>query len=248
VGSSHAYRGYDPRIFKKSGVTAFNLGSSSQTPLQTRYLVHKYFKNLKPKFVIVDVYPLLFGVDGLESQIDLISSGLMDKEIIGMSFDINNITLYNTLIFGIFNNTFHFARQKKSIERADTYIPGGYVESYRNLKLTPTRVSQKIQISPVQLAAFRETVAYLKSNHIKYIIAQAPFSKSNYNSYLNNDEIDELFSRMGEYYNFNKLLDLPDSMYFDDSHLNQLGVNIYNAALIRMIKAKGVLSNIAVNN
>ena len=34
LGSSHAYRGFDPRIFKKAGIKLFNFGSSGQTLLQ----------------------------------------------------------------------------------------------------------------------------------------------------------------------------------------------------------------------
>jgi len=38
LGSSHAYRGYDPRIFNKHGFSMFNLGSSAQSPIQTKVL------------------------------------------------------------------------------------------------------------------------------------------------------------------------------------------------------------------
>ena len=37
-------------------------------------------------------------------------------------------------------------------------------------------------------------------------------------------------------------MNLPDSMYYDDSHLNQLGVNIYNAKLIDTLKRGGVFN------
>jgi hypothetical protein len=33
IGSSHVYRGFDPRFFSKKGIRLFNLGSSAQTPL-----------------------------------------------------------------------------------------------------------------------------------------------------------------------------------------------------------------------
>src|SRR5689334_14184152 len=41
LGSSHSYRGFDPRIFKQYGLTSFNLGSSSQTPIQAKILLEK---------------------------------------------------------------------------------------------------------------------------------------------------------------------------------------------------------------
>src|SRR5690606_12876278 len=42
IGSSHAYRGFDPRIFKKAGYSSFNMGSTAQTPVQTKYLLEQY--------------------------------------------------------------------------------------------------------------------------------------------------------------------------------------------------------------
>ena len=33
LGSSHAYRGFDTRIFAEQGIRAFNLGTSAQTPI-----------------------------------------------------------------------------------------------------------------------------------------------------------------------------------------------------------------------
>ncbi|MFB0497389.1 hypothetical protein FHW88_004856 [Mucilaginibacter sp. SG538B] len=248
AGSSHAYRGYDPRIFKKSGISMFNLGSSSQSPLQTRYVLGKYVTKLKPKLVIVDVYPVLFGVDGLESQIDLISSGLIDKDIVALSFKINNIKLYNTLLFGAFNNEFHIKKQKLSDNQGDTYIPGGYVQSFRHLQFKKTRFKQNVNISATQLEAFKAGLNELRSQQIKFVIIQAPFSRSNYASYQNNDEIDRVFSSLGEYYNFNKILNLPDSMYYDDSHLNQRGVNIYNAKLIDTLSKRGHFRKLSMNN
>ena len=56
IGSSHAYRGIDPRIFKEKGLNTFNLGSSLQTPINTKILLKKYLDKLKPKLVIYVVY------------------------------------------------------------------------------------------------------------------------------------------------------------------------------------------------
>lgn len=50
LGSSHSYRGFDPRNFKDK--KTFNLGSSSQTPIQTKILLERYLDNINPKTVI----------------------------------------------------------------------------------------------------------------------------------------------------------------------------------------------------
>ncbi|MEJ5274059.1 MAG: hypothetical protein WH035_08005, partial [Spirochaetota bacterium] len=59
IGSSHAYRGYDTRIFNKLG-KSFNLGTTSQTPLQSYFLLEKFVNILNPKYVVIDIYFPLF--------------------------------------------------------------------------------------------------------------------------------------------------------------------------------------------
>ena len=72
LGSSHAYRGFDPRIFRKRGYSSFNLGSSAQTPSQTKVWLKRYLKHLNPKIVIYEVYPGTFSSDGIEASLDLV--------------------------------------------------------------------------------------------------------------------------------------------------------------------------------
>lgn len=68
TGSSHAYRGFDPRVFAENGLSLFNLGSSSQTPIQTEFLLDRYLDVLTPEVVLLEVYPDLFSNDGTESS------------------------------------------------------------------------------------------------------------------------------------------------------------------------------------
>ncbi len=48
LGSSLAYREIDVRAFDSLGLKAFNLGSSSQTPLQASFLLDNYLDKLDP--------------------------------------------------------------------------------------------------------------------------------------------------------------------------------------------------------
>ena len=88
LGSSHAYRGFDPRIFKKHGITSFNLGSSSQTPIQTEILLNRYLNSLNPKLVVYEVYPGFLRNDGVESALDLIANDKIDFLTIKMSLNL----------------------------------------------------------------------------------------------------------------------------------------------------------------
>lgn len=69
LGSSHSYRGFDPRIFKQYGITSFNLGSSSQSPSNTNVLLKQYIKQINPKLVVYDVYAGTLQNDGVESSL-----------------------------------------------------------------------------------------------------------------------------------------------------------------------------------
>jgi hypothetical protein len=57
LGSSHSYRGFDTRIFSGNGYKSFNLGSSSQTHIQSNILLKRYIDQLIPKLVIYEVNP-----------------------------------------------------------------------------------------------------------------------------------------------------------------------------------------------
>lgn len=106
LGSSHTYRGFDPRIFQLYGYSSFNIGTSSQTPLQTEVLLKKYIGHLKPSSVVFEVYPYVFSSDGVESSVDLIANDNIDKNTFLMAAKINNIKTYNTLLYAYVKRLF----------------------------------------------------------------------------------------------------------------------------------------------
>jgi len=57
IGSSHAYRSFDPDIFdKKLNVNSFNLGSSSQNPIDSYFVVQELLKYHEPETIVLEVY------------------------------------------------------------------------------------------------------------------------------------------------------------------------------------------------
>lgn len=241
LGSSHAYRGFDPRIFKKNNIKMFNLGSSSQTPMQTEILVDRYLDKLNPKVVLFEVYPNAFQVDGVESTLDLIANDRIDLKLIIKSFKLNNFKIYNTLIYGLFRQLFSmdddYIEPVKKYDEKDTYIKGGYVEKdVSTYTDTLIHVSKTWDLRNDQINAFKRILSLLKSKGIKVIIVQTPITGGLYNEYNNNDEIDTFFSSFNvPYFNFNLLVELPDEYFYDSNHLNQNGVNLFNNELIKII-------------
>ena len=240
LGSSHAYRGFDNRNFEE--LKTFNLGSSSQTPIQTQVLLNRYLSTLNPKMVIYEVFPSPFTSDGVESSLDVISNDKNDYQSIEMALKINNIKVYNTLIYSFFRDYLRLNQSfLEPIEKGnDKYISGGFVESkiknYKFIKAT----KREWNFNKKQLKAFNENLNLLKHKNIKTILVYAPITKSLYNSYQNNDYVDSLLTSYNMlYYNFNNIVSLDDSLNFnDDNHLNQNGVNVFNKKLVQVLNLK----------
>ena len=95
LGSSLAYRGIDPRQFAAAGYTLFNLGSSSQTFIQTEVLVERYLDRFDPELIIIEVDPWPFHTEGVESAVDLIANGSLDLELLKMTCRVGNIKTFN---------------------------------------------------------------------------------------------------------------------------------------------------------
>lgn len=246
LGSSHAYRGYDPRIFKKQNWSMFNLGSSAQTPKQTAYVLKRYLANFHPKLVIFDLYPVLFKSDGVESTVDLLSNTALDEELLDLSLAENNIRVYNTMVYRVCHDMFGFNKgfaEKSPDETGDTYVKGGYVESFQQFKPKAFYKEDAYELDEEQLEALQDIVHTLKDHHIPYILLQSPLPKSRYDSFVNNHTVDSIFRNYGTYKNANEVLSVPDSCFFDQSHLNQRGVNIYNEYVVKLIKQGKYLSD-----
>ena len=132
LGNSHAYRGFDPRIFSEHKKRLFNLGTSSQRAVQTRYLVEKYLDGIKPKMVIYEVSYMNLTGDGLESALDICYS--TDKSDIGlleMMLEVNQVKAYNTFLYSLLQDLDGEELKKETRMPGDSYVPGGYVESMK---------------------------------------------------------------------------------------------------------------------
>lgn len=138
IGSSHAYRGFDPRVFESHGYSSFNLGSSAQTPLETEALIGKHLARLNPSVVVFEVYPYCFSSDAVESSVDLVANSDIDRNIFLMAGRVNNMKTYNTLLYACIKR--FFTNEKPVTEKLShvtisgnikdytTYIPGGFME------------------------------------------------------------------------------------------------------------------------
>ena len=240
VGSSHAYRGVDPRILKKDGISAFNLGSSAQTPINTKVLLHQYLDQIKPKLVVYEAYAGTMNIDGVESSLDILSNNKIDINSIKMANEIHNLLAYNTLIFSGFRQTFGLNKTFSEVvhQGEDTYIsPTGYVETKFRKNIFNDEKISKWDLIENQKEEFENNIAFIKSKGIEVYIIQAPITKTLYNSINNNKEVDQFLGKLGNYKNYQNLIELKDSTdFFDNNHLNQIGVEKFNVILSKDLK------------
>lgn len=241
LGSSHAYRGFDTRMYSKNGYKTFNLGSSAQTPIQTKALIDRYLTHINPKIVVFEVYsPTLFNNDGVESAVDIISNDINDLFSLKMALQLNHIIVYNTFIYATVRDILNLNKTfEEPIKKGkDNYIPGGYVERKISHYKPTSRRKRIHNINEEKLFYLTEIVSTIKKRNIEVFLVNAPISKSLYSSYQNNYAFDEIMRKHSTYYNFNELLTLDDSLHFyDNNHLNQFGVEIFNKKLIELLKS-----------
>jgi hypothetical protein len=238
LGSSHAYRGFDTRIFSKNGYKTFNLGSSAQSPAQTKVLLNRYLESLNPKLVIYEVYPDTFTIDGVESSLDIIANDKNDFNSLKMALEINNIKTYNTLIYGFTRDLLGLNESffEPVVKGNDKYVTGGFVEKEIRFYKPQKFEEKEIILNDYQLKIFSEIVEMLNNNNIELILVYAPIPKVNYNSYRNTNYFDKKMKGYSTYFNFNEIITLNDSLHFYDSHhLNQDGVEIFNKELIELL-------------
>lgn len=237
LGSSHTYRGFDTRLFNKIGLKAFNLGTSAQTPIQTKLLIEKYLTIKNPEIVILQVSPFMFATKGVESSVDILSNDNVDIKSFQMAIDINDIKTYNMLIFSLYKNSIiKRDEDEQKGSRRDIYIPGGYVESYNRRYNNIKSIETDFELNKLQLEKFNNIISMLSKKRIKVYLVQTPITGKLYKKIQCNSKFDSIMISYGYYYNFNKLLNLNEDSFLDSHHLNKKGVKIFNSKLIEVLK------------
>jgi len=245
LGSSHTYRGFDTRIFAEEGITSFNLGSSSQSPIQTKILLNRYLDKLNPKVVVYEVYPQTFSMDGIEAGLDLISNDYIDFELMKMGINLKNIKVLNTLTFTTLKNTFvdYSAYKEVQSKYGDTYIPGGFAERKMGFYQPKKFEKQDWELKESQFQKFDGIIHLLRARNIKVLLVLAPITKNWYTCHTNTTTFEERIKKSGNYYNFNHSELFNDSLHFyDKDHLNQNGVTLFNREIIRILNSQNFLN------
>lgn len=242
VGSSHVYRGIDPRRFESLGLKTFNLGSSLQSPVQTEYLLRRYLDQFNPKLVFFEVGYKTFSSDGIEGALDIIiNSEGFDYEILRMAGEVNDIRVFNSLAYTFFRKKIlGETRLEYLANHADEYVSGGFVERVDSTYVGPESFYTKaIRLEENQQRSFEKSLDFLTSRGIKTILIQTPILQDYYRSIENMHDFNDYFKSLSdnfEFYNFNDKIYQHTKYFYDHHHLNSNGVERFNDDLIEAIK------------
>jgi len=248
LGSSHAYRGFDPRIFAREGYRMFNLGSLSQSPLQTEVLLARYLHPDVPQLALFDVTPLVFSDRSVESTLDLIANDRLSMRMIGLGLQTRSIVVYNSMIQAAWSQitgvTDAYAEPIYHPPSGDRYIAGGYVErehrpyKAQNRELLPWAPMQD------QLEALQACIGQLRAAGSKVVLVNTPVMPTQQQSARQREEMRKYFSSLAPYYDLSTLLPADTSLFYDDDHMRQPGVERFNTELLRLLKADGHLDGV----
>lgn len=248
LGSSHAYRGFDTRIWQQFGYQSFNLGSSAQSPLQTEVMVKSSLRRLSPKLVILEVHPAILRSNGYESAIDLASNHRLNAHILLMAARMADARIINSIIRSAgLQVTGAFGRIAEPPETTkDRYVAGGYVERISQERKLMPELEQEPEAGfrDEQVRAFRRCTSFLRETKIPFVLVEAPVTKGLLARWQPvRGEFDRIVRSEGPYINMNGIRGLSDDLhFFSPGHLNQAGVERFNAALFDSLMAHGFLN------
>ena len=238
LGSSHAYRSFDPKLFEESGITSYNWGTSQQTHPQTGMVIREYVSELKPKLVVYEVFPEIFAMTGRESMADFLNAGKpFDVSFLDISQFDNSIALINTYLIKYSRKSLGLENKPKPMNPGVSYYKGFVVNKdiYRG---TQTINDLKWVPRENQIKAFEDNLAYLKKLGVPVLLVVAPYPFD----YKNTAEIISYLESKEELLFYNKILFFEKNKDFSDfHHINYNGVQKLNRHLIDFIKRKQYL-------
>ena len=244
IGSSHAYRGYDPRVFDARGYRMFNLGSSAQTPLSTYAVLEEYLEKERAPLVIIDVYENSFDQEGLESVSDLTQNMSSDRAAFRLAASFRDLRGMNMFTLRMMN------KNGPSMWADPDYKGAGFaIKADSTGKGVKYDAGRKLRLNARQKEYFVKCLDLCEERGIRVVLSThfAPHQSdqarhSAFATFLDSvlagrDPDDRL-----RWFDFSYDHDLDDHAHFcDHNHLNEAGARIFNERLVDSLVAEGFL-------
>ena len=231
LGSSHAYRGYDPRIFEEAGTTLFNAGTSAQNAKGSFVLYNEYLSS-RTDFFILDIYDPVFELEGTESNMRLIQNVPTNEAALALVQQEFKIYTLNALAVRLAS-----LNVKDEAPNTD-YIKNGFCEKKGILYAVEPLNDSVFDENDEMFMAFEKMIKQMQADGKRIVLCSHPLPQSpglrNYHDKFL-ARFSPLIQRLGVPY-----IDLTYytegfgvNEFADISHLNQQGVEFYNQLLLQ---------------
>lgn len=230
LGSSHAYRGYDPRIFEQVGINLFNAGTSAQNAKGSLVLYNEFLRDRADVFIL-DVYDPVFELEGTESNMRLIQNVATNAAAFALVKQ--EVKLYTLNALAV-----RLASMNVKDEAPNTdYIKNGFCEKKGILYAVEPLNDSVFDANEEMFEAFEAMVKQMQADGKRIVLCSHPLPASaglhNYH-----DKFLQKFSPLIEHLGV-PYIDLTYcnegfgiNEFADLSHLNQQGVELYNRILL----------------
>lgn len=239
LGSSHAYRGYDPYVFAEEGYRVFNLGTSAQTPLNSYFILKRYLDSTNAPLIIFDIHEGVLINDGFESTSDLTINLPDAGPALGMAVAQRDLRTVNLV-----------ALRMGLDRRAPYYTEPGYL----GLGYSPKPDSLKAAIPgeprPVVLnerqGEFLERCIRLCNERGMRMVIVSHYARANMRGDYHRPLTNYLDSLLGDtevpYLDFSSVPGIEDmDWFYDYNHLNRAGARHFTRQLVDSLEALGYL-------
>ena len=230
LGSSHAYRGYDPRIFEQSGISLFNAGTSAQNAKGSFVLYNEYLRNRSDVFVL-DIYDPVFELEGTESNMRLIQNVPTNDA----AFDLvkQEVKMYTLNALAVRMASLNPIDEAPNSD----YIKNGFCEKKGILYAVEPLNDSVFDANEEMFVAFEKMVKQMQADGKRIVLCSHPLPASpglhNYHDKFLS-RFNPLIERLGvPYIDFTYYTEgFGINEFADISHMNQQGVELYNRLLM----------------
>ncbi|MBM3447853.1 MAG: hypothetical protein FJX90_01955 [Bacteroidetes bacterium] len=230
LGSSHAYRGYDPRIFEREGLSLFNAGTSAQNAKGSLVLYNEYLKDRGDVFIL-DVYDPVFELEGTESNMRLIQNVPTNEAALALVQQEWEMYTLNALAVRL--ASLHPPDESPNAD----YVKNGFCEKKGILFAVDPLNDSVFDANEEMFVAFETMIKQMQVDGKRVVLCSHPLPASaGLHSY--HDKFLERFTPFIQRYGLTYI----DLTYYtegfglnefaDFSHLNQQGVELYNRLLL----------------
>lgn len=240
VGSSHAYRGYDPALFAARGCRMFNLGTSAQAPSNSIDIIRAYLNAGNTGLLILDVFETPMRNDGVEGVTDLTRNVASDALAFRQALSLRDPRAINMLALR------WLTRNDPPTYLDDDYIGAGFSRRTDSVP-APIQYINPGTFEPdaAQVRALKGIIKLCRDRNIPLVLACHPMPHQG--DRLAHARFLELMHEWRGpegplFLDFATGHDLHDMHHFyDHNHLNQAGVERYVPLLLDSLEALELL-------